>query len=64
MFALSDAMSQSLNFDDLCFYLDITNSITNESVQELVHYKPFKESLDDLREGDIPSLPNENETEV
>ena len=63
-FALSDALKHSLNSNDSWFYLDATDSLADEYAQGLLHRKPFSEPLDDHQEGDISSLPKENETEV
>ena len=53
VFVLSDAMKHSLNTDDSCFYLDDTDSIIDNCMQELVHHEPFDEPLDDPQEEAI-----------
>lgn len=47
IFVLLDEMKHSLDFDDTCFYKDVNDSIVQDFVQEMVHNKPFEESLDD-----------------
>ena len=64
VFVLSDAMKHSLNADDSCFYLDDTDSIIDNCMQELVHHKPFDEPLDDPQEEDITSIHNKGEIMV
>ncbi|XP_039134191.1 uncharacterized protein LOC120271577 [Dioscorea cayenensis subsp. rotundata] len=47
VFALSDAMKYSFTFNDTCYFMDMSDSIVDEYVQEMVHKEPCKESLDD-----------------
>lgn len=47
VFALLDAMKHSIDYDDPCFYVDATDLIVDDYVQEMMHNKPLKESLDD-----------------
>ena len=64
VFVVSDAMKHFLNAGDSCFYLDDTDSIIDNCMQELVHHKPFNEPLDDSQEEDITSMHNKGEIEV
>ncbi|XP_039138759.1 uncharacterized protein LOC120276092 [Dioscorea cayenensis subsp. rotundata] len=43
MFALSDAIKHPSTFDDTLYFLDKTDLIVDECVQEILHKEPFKE---------------------
>ena len=60
-YCLTEAMRNSLDFDDTCYFLDITYKLVDDYVQELIHPDPFegwpveenpKESKPENEEGD------------
>ena len=55
-FTLTDAMKHSFYSNDSWLYLDAPGSINDESMQDLVSNKPFKESLDDSQKEDAPTM--------
>lgn len=54
VFALLDSMKYSLDYDDSCFYVDVTDSIIDDIMHEMGHNKPVKESLDETQEEETP----------
>ena len=55
-FILLDAMKHSYDFDDSSFYLDVTDYVANDCLQDLVCNNPIEESLNDPLEDEAPSL--------
>ncbi|XP_039122074.1 uncharacterized protein LOC120258692 [Dioscorea cayenensis subsp. rotundata] len=56
VFALSDAMKHSLAFDDTCYFMDMTESIFDDFVKDMLHKEPLKELFDDPQDKETPLL--------
>lgn len=60
IFALSDAMKHSLNSNDTYFNMDMTNSLIDDFVHDMVHTIVLEELLDNPQEEEtFPLLPKD-----
>ncbi|XP_039118636.1 uncharacterized protein LOC120254630 [Dioscorea cayenensis subsp. rotundata] len=62
-FALSDAMKHTFAYDDTCYFMDMTNPIVDDLMQEIEHEKVFKESLDGPQDKEILPLLKTNKVD-
>lgn len=61
VFALSDDMKHSIVFNNSCLYLDATDLMINDYMQEMMHNKLFQESLNNPQEENTTPLHNKDE---